>query len=150
MNTTVRTLMRLQSISAYGTSEGVKKEWETRHGGQATHASMRMTLRKHGFNEGGSKGIFSKLGRDRNQSVEVSQTGAWRHTSRGDDRKVVTHGEGDSASSLADHLSKFGEGAKSRPAWGYGGDDDSDRKEETRKFGEGAKSRPPSGYGGEA
>lgn len=48
---------------------------------------------------------------------------------------------------------KFGEGAKSQPAWGYGGDDATDSTSTSsdatggeRKFGKGAKSQPPWGY----
>lgn len=161
-NTTIGDLMAIMapSVEAYGTSEGVKKEWDTRgRTGQKNRfvfqkgPKVAQHIGKQFTDSAGNK--FQLVGHnDLNvpyfSKVKNGKVGA----------KQYTHPEGEDAIKKWNGGSKFGEGGKSEPPSGYGQDESSptpatkgqqalNKENADRKFGEGAKSQPPSGYGQE-
>ena len=107
MNTTIRSLMSLQSIQASGTSEGVKKAWESREHGSGKTAD------------------------DETNEPSLKMKLAWRMGSEETKDFIRQHAPEmakalDSSPLFGKNKPKFGEGGKSRPAWGYGGDDHSE------------------------
>jgi hypothetical protein len=114
--------MKIADLMAYGTSEGVKKEWDSRgrRGKAPAHADFdgvlksedgwtRESKRRKNFwgNQGGLKTVWHKPDprpgyRKGEQQVRVADNGHWEHVSHSS--HVIA--EGDGASTLSDHLGK--------------------------------------------
>jgi hypothetical protein len=119
----IRTLVDMQAsseiigpsaVQAYGTSEGVKKEWDERGRG------LRQVLKKHGFRpdaEADPKGDFVKSRGGRTHQVSIVGDRfdhySWKRGAdmENDDDETVDykeHGGGKGTAALESHLEKHG------------------------------------------
>lgn len=129
-----------EQVTSAGTSEGVRKAWDTRGRGQ--HARI---LKQNGFKKlPNEKDNLLRYQHPDKGIVAVRPSGSWAHHYRGlYDHSAV----GDNAQSLHEHLTDFNPYAEDAPKGkGYG------RPGPFKpgpNWGKGTKSQKPWGYGGE-